>query len=181
MVKSFFSFLFRTSRWFSILWKVFLQCYKYNQRFYLFLERGKERERRNINIWLPLTCPLLGTWPTTQACALMGNCTRDPLVHRPVLDPLSHTSQGQYYIFLNPHVSSDSKFFFLLLILERGEGREGKRERSIDPLPYCMHHNRGMGPDQNRTVTFGFAGWRPTNWATLARALMALLYLLLNT
>ena len=40
---------------------------------YLFLERGegweKERER-NINVWLPLARPLLGTWPTTQACAL---------------------------------------------------------------------------------------------------------------
>ena len=39
----------------------------------LFLERreGKEEEReRNISVWLPLVCPLLGTWPTTQACAL---------------------------------------------------------------------------------------------------------------
>ena len=40
---------------------------------YLFLERGegKEKEKeRNINVWLPLPRPLLGTWPTTQACAL---------------------------------------------------------------------------------------------------------------
>ena len=59
---------------------------------YLLLEREKEEEReRNINVWLPLTCPLLGTWPTTQACALTGNWTSDPLVHRPVLNPLSHT------------------------------------------------------------------------------------------
>ena len=39
---------------------------------YLFLEsrEGKENEReRNINVWLPLMCPLLGTWPATQACA----------------------------------------------------------------------------------------------------------------
>ena len=59
---------------------------------YLFLERGegKEKEReRNINMWLPLACPLLGTWPTIQACALTGN-----FVHRPALDPLSHTNQG---------------------------------------------------------------------------------------
>ena len=44
--------------------------------FYLFLDRGegseKERER-SINVWLPLMCPLLGTWPATQACALTGN------------------------------------------------------------------------------------------------------------
>ena len=53
----------------------------------------KERER-NISVWLPLAHPLLGTWPTTQACALTGNRTSDPLVGRPVLNPLSHTSRG---------------------------------------------------------------------------------------
>ena len=36
---------------------------------YLFLE-GKREKEGNINVWLPLACPLLGTWPTTQACAL---------------------------------------------------------------------------------------------------------------
>ena len=69
---------------------------------YLFLERveGKEKEReRNINVWLPLTCPLLGTWPTTQAGALIGNRTGDPLVHRPALNPLSYTSQGWTEVF----------------------------------------------------------------------------------
>ena len=43
---------------------------------------------------MPLTYPLLGTWPTTQACALTGNWTVDPLNHRLALNPLSHTSQG---------------------------------------------------------------------------------------
>ena len=38
---------------------------------YLFLERGREEEREiNINVWLPLACPLLGTWPAIQARAL---------------------------------------------------------------------------------------------------------------
>ena len=43
--------------------------------FILFLERGREGEERerNMNMWLPLECPLLGTWPATQACALTGN------------------------------------------------------------------------------------------------------------
>ena len=45
---------------------------------YLFLEREerweKEREK-NINVWLPLACPLPGTWSATQACALTGNQT----------------------------------------------------------------------------------------------------------
>ena len=64
---------------------------------YLFLERGEGREKereRNINVWLPLTCPLLGTRPTTQVCALTGNQTGDPLVSGLALNPLSHTSQG---------------------------------------------------------------------------------------
>ena len=49
--------------------------------------------------WLPLTHPLLGPWPATQAPALTGNGTGDFLVHRPALSPLSHTSQG-YLVFL---------------------------------------------------------------------------------
>ena len=43
-----------------------------------------------MDVWLPLKCPLLGTWPTTQACALTGNGSGDPLVHSPVLNPESH-------------------------------------------------------------------------------------------
>ena len=61
----------------------------------LFLERGEGRDKereRNIYVWLPLTHPLLRIWPTTQACALTGNGTSDPLVHRLALNPLSHTS-----------------------------------------------------------------------------------------
>ena len=55
----------------------------------------KEKEReRNISVWLPLMCPLLRTWSAAQACALIGNPTGDPLVHRLALSPLSHTSQG---------------------------------------------------------------------------------------
>ena len=45
------------------------------KRFYLLLERGEGREERerNIDVWLTLVHPLLGTWPTTQAYALTGN------------------------------------------------------------------------------------------------------------
>ena len=68
-------------------------------RFYLFIFRERRRRKekgreRNISVWLPLICPLLGTWPTTQACVLTENRTCAPLVHRPVLNPLSHTSKG---------------------------------------------------------------------------------------
>ena len=65
---------------------------------YLFLQRGegkgRRKKERNINVWLPLAHPMLGTWPATQACALTGDQTRDPLVHSPELNPLSHSSQG---------------------------------------------------------------------------------------
>ena len=64
---------------------------------FIFLERGERREKekvRNINVWLPLAHPPPETWPTTQACALTGNRTSDPLVCRLALNPLSYTSQG---------------------------------------------------------------------------------------
>ena len=76
----------------------FFRIYFFLKKIYLVLERGEGREKereRNISVWLPLTRPLLGTWPATQACALMGNRIGDPLVHRLALNPLSHTSQGQ--------------------------------------------------------------------------------------
>ena len=63
---------------------------------YLFLEswEGREKEKeRNINVWLPLPYSLLESWPATQTCALTGNWTSDPLVHRPEFNPPSHTSQ----------------------------------------------------------------------------------------
>ena len=67
-------------------------CLVFFKDFIYLLERGAGRER-NINVWRPLECLLLGTWPATQACALTGNRT-DPLFCRPVLSPLSCTSQG---------------------------------------------------------------------------------------
>ena len=54
---------------------------------------------RYIN-WLPHACPQQGTWPATQACALTGNSTGDPLVRRLALSPLSHTSQVSHCSFL---------------------------------------------------------------------------------
>ena len=50
-------------------------------------------------MWLPLVCPPLETWPTIQACALIGNRFGDPLVHRPEINPLSHTSQDRKPLF----------------------------------------------------------------------------------
>ena len=44
-------------------------------------------------------CPLLGAWLSTQACALTEKRTGDPLICRPALNPLSHTSQGLFNSF----------------------------------------------------------------------------------
>ena len=65
----------------------------FNDLICLFLERGEGREKeweRNISVWLPLVYPSPGTWPATQACALTGNRTGDPLIHRPALSPEPH-------------------------------------------------------------------------------------------
>ena len=69
------------------------------KRFYSFIFRDKKRYliipfQRNINVWLPLARPLLGTWPAAQLCALTGNRTSNLLVHRMALNLLSHASQG---------------------------------------------------------------------------------------
>ena len=75
-------------------------CSSFLKILFIFSERGTEKEReRNINVWLPLVYPLVGTWPTTQACALTGNRTSDPLDCRPACTPLSHTSQGSLLFF----------------------------------------------------------------------------------
>ena len=67
-------------------WNKYIKVIKclFFKRFYLFIlgrGKGKEKEReRNISVCLPLVCPLQGTWPATQACALTRNWTGDPLV-----------------------------------------------------------------------------------------------------
>ena len=68
---------------------------------------GRERQRetsmyeRKIH-QLPLAHPNLGTWPTTQVCALAGNQTGDLSVCGMMANPLNHTSQSSeqnFYLF----------------------------------------------------------------------------------
>ena len=66
---------------------------------FIFSGEGREKQRdRNINVWLPLACPILGTWLATQAGTLTGNRTRDTSFHWLALNPLSHTSQGYWIL-----------------------------------------------------------------------------------
>ena len=64
-------------------------------------------------MWLALMHALLGTWPTTQACALTGNRASDTLVHRPALNPRSYTSQGLICSFKKDFID-----LFLLYVSE---------------------------------------------------------------
>ena len=70
---------------------------------YLFLERGREKRRETS------VCGCLSYAPTGDLACNPGMCpdwesNRDPLVHRPELNPLSHTSQGtvtnQFYMLI---------------------------------------------------------------------------------
>ena len=93
---------------------VHLLLFLFLKDIYLFLERGEGRER-NINVWLPLKCPLLGTWPATQACALTGNGT---LLHRPALNPLSHSSQGCFCFLMAQYGKCQNSAFSQLFLTE---------------------------------------------------------------
>ena len=64
-----------------------------------------------------LSCAPMGTQPTTQVCALTRNRTGNPLVQVPVLNPLSHTSQGEIHIFLNKEVCIAMKIIYKQLNL----------------------------------------------------------------
>ena len=55
---------------------------------------GREKERKRNIDQLLLPCPQLGTWPTTQACALTRNQTGKLSVCGTTSNPLSDTSQG---------------------------------------------------------------------------------------
>ena len=104
----------------SIINKYILKKVLFQKKFlfiYLFQRgEGSEKEReRNINVWLSLMCPLLGTWPATQACALTGNRTSDPLVCRPVLNPLSRATPVRAAQCL--YFSSFPSFYFILFLL----------------------------------------------------------------
>ena len=106
----------------------------------------------NSNVWMPLTCPLLETWPATQTCALTGNSTSDPLVRRLALNPLSPTSHGFFFF----HYGRWNNYVKILLIfLERGEERvytwretlvcEGNMDRL--PLAHLPAGDLARNPD----------------------------------
>ena len=73
-------------------------------KIYLFLDRGKGRERRretSMSGYLS-HAPNWGSGPQPRhVCILTGNQTSNSLVHRPALNPLSHTSQDLPFLIDN--------------------------------------------------------------------------------
>ena len=100
------------------LYSIVLMFWSYFKNFFylfIFKERGREGERegekhqRVVTSSIPPTAGLAAT----QTYSLTGNQTSDPLVHRPALNPPSHTSQGMVLLSLFPFFSF---FGFNLLV-----------------------------------------------------------------
>ena len=72
--------------------------------------------------------PLLGTWPTTQACAPTGNRTSAPLVHSPVLSPLSHTSQGRKRTNFKDESGLLAQFLKYFLVVDNSKVEVGEEK-----------------------------------------------------
>ena len=77
--------------------------FNFLKRFCLFIFRQKERRdkerERNINVWLPLACPLLGTWPATQACASNWVSNLQPFGSQASTQPTKPHQPGPFLIF----------------------------------------------------------------------------------
>lgn len=96
------TFLHKVVSPFSLLLKYHVPSVKYELRQLVpvlgrkhvlrLLERGKEREGEKHRLVASVSTP--GTEPTTSACALTGNPTSNPLVHRTTLNQLSRTGQS---------------------------------------------------------------------------------------
>ena len=92
----------------------FLPCPKgrririfYRLYLFMFRDRGREGERKGEKH----PCVVASHVPVTQACALTGNRTGDPLLRSLGLNPLSHTSQGKYMYFLMKRMSQEGLLF----------------------------------------------------------------------
>ena len=96
-----------------------------------------------------MCCPL-GTWPTTQACALTGNQTSNPLLSSLVLSPLSHTSQDWQFLvtFLEPwflHLYNENSSSNDLLGSIVAIRWDNTCKASIVTLQKCLHPGVNTG------------------------------------
>ena len=81
----------------------FLIFFKRLYLFICFCERGRKGEKEGEKYRLVASrIPPTRNLACNQACTLTGNQTSDLTIHRPVLNPLSYTSQGKRHLNLNP-------------------------------------------------------------------------------
>ena len=101
----------------------------------LFIFRKKGREGEKHQCVVASCMPPAGDLATTQACALTGNQTGDPLVHRPAFNPLSHSSQSIFFVLFL------FKRFYLLVFREKGmeRGRETSVCGCLSHIPHWGH------------------------------------------
>ena len=92
----------------NVKWKVIMEIKLYInyaiifKRFYLFILKKGEggRKRWRETSICGCTCvATTGDLVPNQACALTGNPTSDPSVHKPALNPLCHTRANHTIIF----------------------------------------------------------------------------------
>ena len=102
--------------------------------------------KRNID-QLPLTHPQMGTWPATQACALTGNGTSDLSIHRPALNPLSHTSQPKLQIL---QISFLSGLFFTTPFSQLAQNSQLSLALCLCSFPHAIDSLR---PSSNATFS----------------------------
>ena len=92
---------------------MFLERKKYFLKTYLFLEGKGERER-NIHVWLPLACPLLGTQPATQAWALDWELSKQPFGSQAgtqSTEPYQPGLERKIFNLIHPLISSHQHHF----------------------------------------------------------------------
>ena len=89
------------------MWQGFLSFFLFF-KIYLFIylfKKGEGRRKRGRETSMDGclgSTPYWGPGPQPRYVSLTGNRTRDPLVCRPVLKPLSHTSQSRiFFLMLN--------------------------------------------------------------------------------
>ena len=82
----------------------------YFLRLYLILEKGEERER-NINVWLPLVYPKLGTWPATQQVPWLGIQLATLLFAGRHSIHWATPARALYYIFNISKINGDAPLF----------------------------------------------------------------------
>ena len=122
---------------------------------YLFLEMGEGREKEreiNINVWLLLTWLPLGTWPETQACALTGNWTGNPLVRSPhsihwatpastetsiLLNKIGYNCLTKYIGYLTTIKNNSIYIYYLRVLKKSNETTVEPKHRTCLICGYC--------------------------------------------